>query len=49
MVIRGSRPKASSKVLEDRVHVVCIDLLDNLSKSPGEVPDRLSLSLEDGF
>ena len=45
----GSRSKASSKVLKDRVHTVCVDLLDSLSKFFGEVSDRLILLLKDGL
>ena len=41
--------KASSKVLKDRVHAVCVDLLDSLSESPGEVSDRLVFPLKDGL
>ena len=46
---KGVVGQASSKVLEDRVHAVCVDFLDILSKSPGEVLDRLILLLEDGL
>ena len=46
---KGSWSKASLKFLKDHVHAVCVDLSDNLSKSPGEVPDRLVFPLEDGL
>ena len=46
---KGSWPKVSSKVLKDRVYAVCVDLLDSLSESPGEVPYRLILPLKDGL
>ena len=44
---RSSRPKASSEVLQDCIHTISINLLDGLSKSPGEVPDGFVVPLED--
>ena len=46
---RGSRPKASSEVLQDRIHTVYIDLLDCLTEPACEVPDGLVFLFEDGL
>ena len=46
---RGGRPKASSGVLQDRVHTVDINLLDRLSESACEVPDGLVFPFKDGL
>ena len=43
------QPKAPSEILEDRIHTVRINMLDNPSKSSGEITDGLVLPLEDGF
>ena len=43
------RPESPSKILEDRIHTVCINLLDDPSKSFGEIADGLVLPLEDGL
>ena len=45
----GSRPKTPSEILEDRIHTVCINLLDNPSKSSSEITDELVNPLEDGL
>ena len=45
----GGRPKAPSEILEDSIHAVRINLLDDPSKSSGEITDGLVLSLEDGL
>ena len=45
----SSRPKAPSEVLQDCVHTISINLLDDLSKSPGEISDGLVVPLEDGL
>ena len=45
----SGRPKAPSEILEDRIHVVRINLLDNLSKTSGEIADGFILPLEDGL
>ena len=45
----GGRPKTPSEILEDRIHTVRINLLDDPSKSSGEIADGLVLSLEDGL
>ena len=37
---KGGRPEASSEVLKDRIHAVNINLLDDLPKSSGEIPDN---------
>ena len=44
----GGRPKAPSEILEDRIHTVRINLLDDPSQSSGEITDGLVLPLEDG-
>ena len=46
---QGGRPKAPSKILEDRIHTVRINLLDGPPKSFGEIADGFVLSLEDGL
>ena len=46
---RGGRPKALSEILEDCIHTVRINLLDDPSKSSGEITDELVLPLEDGL
>ena len=45
----GGQPKASSEILEDRIHTVQINLLDDPSKSSSEIADGLVLTLEDGL
>ena len=45
----GGRPKAPSEILEDRIHIVRINLLDGPSKSYGEITDGPVLPLEDGL
>ena len=45
----SGRLKAPSEILEDRIHAVRINLLDNLSKSSGEIADGFVLPLEDGL
>ena len=45
----GSGPEASSEVLQDRVHTVNINLLDDLPKSSSEVSNRFLFPLEDGL
>ena len=45
----GSQLKAPSKILEDRIHTIRINLLDVLSKSSSENADGVILSLEDGL
>ena len=45
----GGRPKAPSKILENRIHDVRINLLEDPSKSSGEIADGLVLPLEDGL
>ena len=45
----GSRPKTPSEVLEDHIHTVRINLLDDPSKSSSEIADVLVLPLEDGL
>ena len=46
---RSSRPKASSEILQDCIHTIRINLLDDLSKSSGKVPDGFVVPLEDGL
>ena len=46
---RGGRPKAPSEILEDRIHIVRINLLDSSSKSSSEIADGFVLLLEDGL
>ena len=43
----GGRPEALSEIMEDRIHTVGINILDDPSKSFGEIMDGLVLSLED--
>ena len=43
------RPKTPSKILEDCIHTVRINLLDGSSESSGELADGLVLQLEDGL
>ena len=45
----GGRPKAPSKILEDRIHTVRINMLNGPPKSSGEIADGLVLPLEDGL
>ena len=45
----GGRPKAPLEILEDHIHIVRINLLDDLSKYSSEIVDGLVLSLEDGL
>ena len=45
----GGRPKAPSEILEDRIHAVIINLLDDPCKSSGEIADGLVIPLEDGL
>ena len=45
----GGRPQAPSEILEDRIHAVRINLLDDPSKSSSEIADGLVLPLEDGL
>ena len=45
----GSRPEAPSEILEDRIHTVGINLLDDPSKYFGEIMDGLVFPLEDGL
>ena len=45
----GGQPKAPSKIMEDRIHVVRINMLDDPSKSSSEIADGLVLPLEDGL
>ena len=45
----GGRPKAPLEILEDHIHTVRINLLDDLSKYSSEIVDGLVLSLEDGL
>ena len=44
----GDRPKAPF-YLEDRIHIVQINLLDSPSKSSSEIADGFILPLEDGL
>ena len=46
---KGVESKASLKILKDRIYAVCVNLLDSLSESPGEVLNRLVFPLKDGF
>ena len=46
---RGGWPEAPSEILQDRIHVVDVNLLDHLTKSTREVPDGLVLPFEDGL
>ena len=43
------RPKASSEVLQDRIHTVDVNLLDRLSEPACEVQDGLVFPFEDGL
>ena len=43
----GCRPKAPWEILEDHIHAVRINLLDDPSKSSSEIADGLVLPLED--
>ena len=45
----GGRPEAPSEILEDRIHAVIINLLDDTCKSSGEIADGLVIPLEDGL
>ena len=45
----GSGPKASSKVLKDRIHTVNINLLDSLSEPVCEIPDGFVFPFEDSL
>ena len=45
----GGQPKTPSKILEDRIHNVRINILNGPSKYSGEIMDGLVLSLEDGL
>ena len=45
----GGRPKAPSEILEDRIHTVRINMLDDPFKSFDEIADGLVLPLEDGL
>ena len=42
----GGRPKASSKILEDCIHTVRINLLDDSSKTSSEIVDAFILHLK---
>ena len=46
---KGGRPKASFEVLQDRVHIVDINLLDCLSKPVREVSNGLVFRFKDGL
>ena len=46
---RGGRSKASSEVLQDRIHTVDVNLLDCLSEPACEVSDGLIFPFEDGL
>ena len=41
--------KTLSKILEDRIHTIHINLLDDLSKYLGEIEDGFILPLENGL
>ena len=43
------RPKTPLEIMEDYIHTVGINLLDDPSKSYGEIVDGLVLALEDGL
>ena len=43
------QPKTPSEILEDRIHTVRINLLDDPFESSGEIMDGLVLPLEDGL
>ena len=45
----GGQLKAPSKILENRIHTVRINLLDDPSKSSSEIAEGLVLPLEDGL
>ena len=45
----GGLPKAPTKILEDRIHTVRINMLNGPSKSSGEIVDGFVLPLEDGL
>ena len=45
----GDRPKTPSEILEDCIHIVRINILEDPSKSSSEIADRLILPLEDGL
>ena len=45
----GGRPKAPSKILEDHIHTVLINLLDDPSKSSSDIADGFVLLFEDGL
>ena len=45
----GDRPKSPLEILEKFIHIVRINLLDDLSKSSNEIADGLVLPLEDGL
>ena len=46
---RSSWPEAPSKVLQDCIHTIGINLLNGLPESSGELPDGLVIPLEDGL
>ena len=46
---RGGWPEAPSEILQDRIHVVDVDLLDRLTKHEREVPDGLVFPFDDGL
>ena len=43
------RNKTPLEILEDHIHTVCINLLDDPSESSGEISDGLVLPLENGL
>ena len=45
----GGQPKAPSEIMEDRIHAIRINLLDDSSKSSSEIANGLVLLLEDGL
>ena len=45
----GGRPKSPLEILENFIHIVRINLLNDLSKSSSEIADGLVLPLEDGL
>ena len=46
---RGGRSEASSKVLQDRIHTVNINMLDSLSEPACEVPNGFIFPFEDSL
>ena len=46
---RGGWPEAPPEILQDRIHVVDVDLLDRLIEPACEVTDGLVLPFEDGL